>query len=257
MLPQVPRIHRHGGVPSSHGKYRKPRPSLTMRRTALDSAWMHPRRTAGRTPYDGGQTFRYSEDSMPARSLHERHSAAVERAGTGPGAGGASISKRTARPFRAAMLAALPLALLAAACASSSNNSARSNAGGPSAAGAPVGASLTATPASGAATAVEIKNISFPATISVKPGTTVSWTNRDTVSHTVTADAGQAQSFDSGPIAPNGSFSVTFAKAGTYTYHCNIHASMHGTIVVGDQAGGVSTPAAAPSSTPYDPGYKY
>ncbi|HZQ35027.1 MAG TPA: plastocyanin/azurin family copper-binding protein, partial [Dehalococcoidia bacterium] len=108
--------------------------------------------------------------------------------------------------------------------------------------------------------AVNIQGIAFPATINVKPGTTVTWTNRDTVSHTVSSDAGQAQSFDSNTIAPNGTFSVSFAKAGTYAYHCNIHASMHGTVVVSDQPAATTTPAGgapARSATPYDPGYKY
>jgi plastocyanin len=159
-----------------------------------------------------------------------------------------------------ALLTALPLLALAAACASSNNNGATKNAGsGASAPAAPVSASLTPA-AGGAATAVNIQGIAFPATITVKPGTAVTWTNRDTVSHTVTSDAGQAQSFDSNTIAPNGTFSVTFAKAGTYTYHCNIHASMHGTVVVSDQPAGAATPAGATpraTGTAYDPGYKY
>ncbi|MHB8576136.1 MAG: cupredoxin domain-containing protein [Dehalococcoidia bacterium] len=105
--------------------------------------------------------------------------------------------------------------------------------------------------ATGAATAVDIKNIAFPATITVKPGTKVTWTNRDGFPHTVTSDAGQAQSFDSKPIAAQATFSVTFATAGTYAYHCNIHPSMHGTIVVSNGAAVVSTPATTPGgSTP-------
>ncbi|HLZ69460.1 MAG TPA: plastocyanin/azurin family copper-binding protein [Dehalococcoidia bacterium] len=159
------------------------------------------------------------------------------------------------------LMATLPL-LFAAACASSNNNSssARTNTGNAAASVAPVGAALTASPAGGASEAAEIKGIAFPASITVKPGTTVTWTNHDSVSHTVTSDAGQAQSFDSNTLAPNGAFSVTFAKAGTYHYHCNIHASMHGTVVVSDTASGAAAPAtAAPakSSSPYDPGYKY
>lgn len=160
----------------------------------------------------------------------------------------------------AAMAAALPLLAVAAACASSNNNGSAKSAGGGGAPAAPVSASLSPTAAGSAATAVNIQGIAFPATITVKPGATVTWTNRDGVSHTVTADGGQAQSFDSNTIAPNGAFSVTFAKAGTYSYHCNIHASMHGTVVVGDQPAGTSAPASATpraSGTAYDPGYKY
>ncbi len=159
--------------------------------------------------------------------------------------------------LRALLPAMLLTAAFTAACASSNNNASKSNAGSSSSAGAPVGVTLTASPAGGAATAADIKGIAFPATISVKPGGTVTWTNHDTVSHTVTSDTGQAQSFDSNTIAPNGTFSVTFAKAGTYRYHCNIHASMHGTVVVSDQASGVAAPVASSTSTPYTPGYKY
>ncbi len=160
----------------------------------------------------------------------------------------------------AALATALALLGLTAACASSNNNGAAKNAGsGAGAPAAPVSAALSPTAAGGAA-AVNIQGIAFPATITVKPGTSVTWTNRDTVSHTVTADAGQAQSFDSNTIAPNGTFSVTFAKAGAYAYHCNIHASMHGTVVVSDQPAGVAAPAGATpraTGTSYDPGYKY
>lgn len=164
--------------------------------------------------------------------------------------------------FRLVMIGTVLAALaLSAACASSNNNGAAKNtANGGNSAGAPVSAAISPSAAGGATTAVNIQGIAFPATISVKPGTTVTWTNRDSVSHTVTSDAGQAQSFDSNTIAPNGTFSVTFAKAGTYAYHCNIHASMHGTVVVSDQPAGAASPVPATpraSGTSYDPGYKY
>jgi plastocyanin len=77
---------------------------------------------------------------------------------------------------------------------------------------------------------VSIANFSFtPAKLSISVGTTVFWTNNDTVTHTVTADQG---AFDSGDLSPGNTFSFTFSKAGTYPYHCNIHSSMVGTIVV-------------------------
>ena len=68
-----------------------------------------------------------------------------------------------------------------------------------------------------------------PASITVKVGSTVTWTNRDSAAHTVTADDG---SFGSKAIATGGTFSRTFLTAGTYTYHCAIHPSMTATIVV-------------------------
>ena len=89
-------------------------------------------------------------------------------------------------------------------------------------------------PAASAATAsgtVSIKDFSFePGSISVAVGSTVTWTNNDTTSHTVTADDG---SFDAGTLAPGATFSHTFDTPGTFSYHCNIHPSMTATITVG------------------------
>ena len=53
--------------------------------------------------------------------------------------------------------------------------------------------------------------------------------NRDSAAHTVTADD---TSFDSGALQSAASFTQTFAKAGTFAYHCSIHSRMVGTIVV-------------------------
>jgi plastocyanin len=77
---------------------------------------------------------------------------------------------------------------------------------------------------------VSIANFAFsPTSLTVKVGTKVSWTNNDSVTHTVTANQG---AFNSGPLTPGSTFSFTFTKAGTYSYHCNIHPSMLATIVV-------------------------
>jgi len=65
-----------------------------------------------------------------------------------------------------------------------------------------------------------------PLTISV--GTTVSWLNTDNTTHTSAADGSQ---WSSGNIAPGERFNFTFASAGRYTYHCQIHPNMIGTIV--------------------------
>ena len=73
-----------------------------------------------------------------------------------------------------------------------------------------------------------------PATITIKVGTTVTWTNMTSVAHTVTSD--DAKSFDSGissPIAASGgTFNHTFMTAGTFPYHCQIHPFMKATIIV-------------------------
>jgi plastocyanin len=61
---------------------------------------------------------------------------------------------------------------------------------------------------------VTISNFAFsPASLMVKVGTQVTWTNKDTVTHTVTANQG---AFDSNDLSPGASFSFTFTKAGTY-----------------------------------------
>jgi len=78
--------------------------------------------------------------------------------------------------------------------------------------------------------AVSIRNFTFSvATLSVSAGTQVTWTNNDATAHTVTADDG---GFDSGNIAPGGSFSHTFTNMGTVKYHCQIHPMMKASVVV-------------------------
>jgi plastocyanin len=78
--------------------------------------------------------------------------------------------------------------------------------------------------------AVSIVNMSFsPASLTVTAGTTVTWTNNDGMTHTVTADD---VSFDSGNITAGSKFSKVFSTVGTYAYHCTIHPTMKGTIIV-------------------------
>ena len=91
-------------------------------------------------------------------------------------------------------------------------------------------ASTAPSPAVKAGTSVAIKDYAFtPATLTIPAGTTVTWTNNDTVPHTATASDG---SFDSGNLNPGQSFSFTFATPGSYPYVCQYHAGMKGTIVV-------------------------
>jgi len=101
------------------------------------------------------------------------------------------------------------------------------------------GPGLPGADAQGAA-AVAIVDFAFqPASLEVTAGTTVTWTNSGAATHTVTADNG---AFDSGRLAPGATFSQTFDTAGTFTYHCDIHPQMTGTIVVSEAS---SAPAAA------------
>lgn len=78
--------------------------------------------------------------------------------------------------------------------------------------------------------AVLIQNFAFvPATLTVKVGATVTWTNQDGEPHTVVADGGQ---FHSPAMDSNAIYSYTFAAAGTYGYVCSIHPFMRGSVVV-------------------------
>jgi plastocyanin len=67
-----------------------------------------------------------------------------------------------------------------------------------------------------------------PATMTIRPGTTITWKNMSSAPHTVTSDDGQT--FDSGTIAPGGTFTFKFMVAGSYPYHCNIHPYMRATV---------------------------
>ncbi len=118
--------------------------------------------------------------------------------------------KRSARSLLLCAAVSLPLAALAPIVARAAAPSARAH----------------------AAVQVTIQNFAFsPAHLSVAPGTTVTWTNKDSVAHTVTSDTSAWP--DSGSVNTGQTFSFTFKKAGTYTYHCSIHPSMVGTVTVG------------------------
>ena len=76
---------------------------------------------------------------------------------------------------------------------------------------------------------ISIKNFAFnPAIINIKIGTTVTWTNEDSVSHTVTSE----ENFDSGTLTSGETFVFTFNDKGTFDYICTIHPSMKGKIIV-------------------------
>jgi len=86
--------------------------------------------------------------------------------------------------------------------------------------------------AQGAAALAEIKidNFSFtPQTITVSAGTTVTWTNRDDIPHTVVSTDGL---FKSKARDTDEKFSYTFSKPGTYSYFCSLHPKMTGKILV-------------------------
>jgi plastocyanin len=90
---------------------------------------------------------------------------------------------------------------------------------------------LVAPLAQAATTTVTINNYTYmPGAVTVHPGDSVTWSNQDSIPHTVTAVDGT--SFDSGAIVPGASWSFTFKKAGMYKYHCAIHPDMQGEVDV-------------------------
>ncbi len=138
------------------------------------------------------------------------------------------------------------LALAAAACGGAATSPTAAPSLAPSAAASPSEAaspSVAASPseaasqepsesagAGGSGDAVTIANFAFdPKTITVAKGTTVTWTNTDSIGHTVTFDQGGD---GSGVLNQGGTFQETFKTAGTFTYHCKIHPSMTGTVTV-------------------------
>ncbi len=77
---------------------------------------------------------------------------------------------------------------------------------------------------------VKIDNFSFtPQAIAVKAGTTVTWTNRDDIPHTVVSSDFV---FKSKTLDTDDTFTLTLVKPGTYSYFCSIHPKMTGTVVV-------------------------
>ena len=77
---------------------------------------------------------------------------------------------------------------------------------------------------------VTIDNFSFnPKEITVPQGTTITWTNRDDVPHTVTSTE---QKFRSKALDTGDQFSFTFNDSGTYPYFCSVHPMMTGKVIV-------------------------
>lgn len=82
----------------------------------------------------------------------------------------------------------------------------------------------------GADPSIHINNFAFsPATVTVAPGGSVTWTNDDPIPHTVTADNGK---WTSGNLEQGKTYTHKFSAAGTYAYHCDIHPYMKGTVIV-------------------------
>jgi plastocyanin len=97
---------------------------------------------------------------------------------------------------------------------------------------------------------VMIMNYAFsPATLTVKVGDTVTWTNMDSAPHTVTVTSGPVK-FNSGNLAQGQSFTYTFTEAGTYSYYCAVHPDMKASVTVVGSGTPSSTPSSTPTTTP-------
>jgi plastocyanin len=89
---------------------------------------------------------------------------------------------------------------------------------------------VNAQQAAAASAEVKIDNFSFgPPSITVSAGTTVTWTNRDDIPHTVVSDD---KVFRSKVLDTDEKFSYTFPKPGTYPYFCSVHPKMTGKVIV-------------------------
>lgn len=133
------------------------------------------------------------------------------------------------KTFLAPVLVLLALGL--AACGDSGDSSTESSVNSDTETSAESTGSTTA-PSGEAARSEKVKIVEFvygPDPVTVQTGGKVIWQNEDTAPHTATADDG---SFDTGTIEQGKIKSETFKQAGTFTYFCEIHPTMHGTVEV-------------------------
>jgi plastocyanin len=98
--------------------------------------------------------------------------------------------------------------------------------------------SLSAVAARAADLEVKIDNFTFtPQRLTVKAGTTVTWTNEDDIPHTV---ASSTKAFKSKALDTDDKFSFTFTTPGSYEYFCSLHPHMTGAIVVEAATGSIA-----------------
>lgn len=90
------------------------------------------------------------------------------------------------------------------------------------------GSSTSTSPSAVDTNAINIQNFAFsPATITVKKGTTVTWTNNDSAPHQI-----KSATFNSSQLNKGQTYSFTFNDTGTFDYSCAIHPSMLGKIII-------------------------
>jgi plastocyanin len=136
----------------------------------------------------------------------------------------------SSKPLLAAALVVLSLGLVA--CGGSGSDSSSTEAESTPAGQEGETSESEPAPSGKAAKAEKVQIVEFsyePEPVVVQVGGKVTWQNEDTAPHTATADDG---SFDTGTIERGKLGSATFKEAGTFTYHCEIHPTMHGTVEV-------------------------
>lgn len=152
-----------------------------------------------------------------------------------------SIHSRQSRPLVILGLSMLAILVALAGCGTTSatGNGPANQPAVPTATNTVAPAPTATNTPSGPQAAVEIRsaggygNFGFsPASLTIKVGTTVVWTNSTSAPHTVTSATSAPDVIASDSIPNGGTFSFTFKKTGTYQYHCSIHPYMTGTIVV-------------------------
>ncbi|HET9677014.1 MAG TPA: cupredoxin domain-containing protein [Solirubrobacterales bacterium] len=138
-----------------------------------------------------------------------------------------------AKPLLAAAMVALSLGLVA--CGGSGSDSSSSGTETTPPAGEESTTESTESepaPSGEAAKSEKVQIVEFtyePDPVVVQAGGKVTWQNEDTAPHTATADDG---SFDTGVIEKGKLGSATFKEPGTFTYFCEVHPTMHGTVEV-------------------------
>ncbi len=71
-----------------------------------------------------------------------------------------------------------------------------------------------------------------PVEITIKKGDSITWTNKDSVGHTIVSTTFQSTMLETGQ-----SFTQAFSTVGTYEYHCSVHPSMVGKVIVTSSTG--------------------
>ena len=125
------------------------------------------------------------------------------------------------------VLAAVSAVTLVACGSSGSSSSSGTTSSSPHSSSSP--AASSSSEASSTASTITIKSFSFTPPDSVSPGATITVDNKDGTDHTVTSDTGNA--FDDAASPGTSTFTAP-TKPGSYPFHCTIHPSMHGTLVV-------------------------